>query len=330
MDPALRKFLDQGVVPAIDPGMPNHEIVRMRRAVMMDALAARGVIADLPNNVKTRDITIPSQLKARLYLPPDGARLDAARLDEAKLDELGPLPVMVYMHGGGWVVGSIETHDPFCRLLCEAAGVQILSLDYRLAPENPFPAALEDVLSAFAWTVQNAADLGGDVRRILLGGDSAGANLAAVAANRLCAADRARPAALMLLYPVADHPSAEHESYTERGQGCGLDAWLMRWFWDQYVPEAWAGNAEVSPLRLGRVPALPATLVATAEYDPLRDEGVLYAEKLKTAGVEMTHMHAADMHHNFPVHPGTVALFPQSVWALREIATWVRDVMRAT
>lgn len=330
MDSALRNFLDQVAVPAIDPGMPNHEIVRMRRAVMMNALTARGVIADLPNNVTAHDVMISPHLKARLYLPPGGARLDAARLDDAKLDGLRPLPVMVYMHGGGWVVGSIETHDPFCQLLCEAAGVQILSLDYRLAPEHPFPAALEDVVAAFAWAQEHAASFGGDPQRILLGGDSAGANLAAVTANRLCAADGVKPAALMLLYPVADHPSAEHESYKERGQGCGLDAWLMRWFWDQYVPEASAGNAEVSPLRLERVPALPPTLVATAEYDPLRDEGVLYAEKLKTAGVKVTRMHAADMHHNFPVHPGTVALFPQSVAALREIATWVRDVMRAT
>lgn len=330
MDPALRKFLDESAAPAVDPHMQNDEIVRMRRAVMTNALATRVAIPGLPNNVMARDVEISPQLNARLYSPPDAARLDEAGFDATKSEPRGTLPVMVYMHGGGWVVGSIETHDPFCRLFCEAAGVQILSLGYRLAPEHPFPAALEDVLAACAWVVEHAASFGGDPRRILLGGDSAGANLAAVTANRLCAADGVRPAALMLLYPVADHPSAEHGSYKERGQGCGLDAWLMRWFWDQYVPASLAENAEVSPLRLERVPALPPTLVATAEYDPLRDEGVQYAEKLKSLGVEVTHIHAADMHHNFPVHPGTVALFPQSVAALREIAAWIRNAMRST
>lgn len=314
MDAALRKYLDETAVPAPDPRMTNEETVRMRRGIMMKALEGRSAIAGLPNHVEARDVNIVGELTARLYTPPGGAK---------------PLPVLVYMHGGGWVVGSTETHDPFCRLLCDAADVMILSLNFRLAPEHPFPAALEDVLDAFAWAAEHAADFGGDAQRILLGGDSAGANLAAVAANRICtAADGVKPAAQMLLYPVTDHPSAGHGSYTERGSGCGLDAGLMRWFWDQYVTEAQAGDAEVSPLRLAKLPALPPTLIATAEYDPLRDEGIAYAEKLKAAGIQVTHLHAADMHHNFPVHPGTVARFPQSIAALHEFAEWLKATVR--
>lgn len=221
------------------------------------------------------------------------------------------------------------THDPFCRLLCVAAGVLILAVEYRLAPEHPYPAGLEDTLTAYRWAANHAPDFGGDTQRLALGGDSAGANLAAVAANRIYAEGKApQPAALMLLYPVMDHPSAGHASYRERGTGCGLDASRMEWFWALYAAGVSPDNPEVSPLRMNAVPALPPTLVATAEYDPLRDEGVKYAEKLRAAGIAVTHMHSADMHHNFPVHPGTVMRFPQSVETLEEFAAWLKATMQ--
>src|SRR6185437_1787673 len=171
---------------------------------------------------------------------------------------------------------------------------------------------------------------GGDARRLVLGGDSAGANLAAVAANRICAQKAVeRPAAVMLLYPVVDHPSAGHASYRERGTGCGLDASRMVWFWDLYAAGVSPENPEISPLRIDVLPALPPLLVATAEYDPLRDEGVKYAKKLRTGGNAVMHMHASDMHHNFPVHPGTVMRFPQSVNALKEFAAWLKATERS-
>ena len=316
MDAELRRYLDElsAAAPALD-GVTDTERLRIRRAVMIDALENRGEISGLPNRVEARDVTMAQGLAGRLYTPPDAE---------------APLPVLVYLHGGGWAAGSVETHDPFCRLLCAAAGAMILSVEFRLAPEHPYPAGLEDTLAAYHWAGEHAPGFGGDARRLALGGDSAGANLAAVAANRICAEREApQPAALMLLYPVMDHPSAGHASYRERGTGCGLDASRMEWFWALYAAGVSPDNPEISPLRMNAVPALPPTLVATAEYDPLRDEGVKYAELLRAAGIAVTHLHAADMHHNFPVHPGTVMRFPQSVKALKEFAAWLKAAMQA-
>lgn len=315
IDPALRQYLDS-IVPQVPATKPpsDAERVQIGRALMIKARELRGDIPGLPNRVKTRNVTISANITGRLYLPHDA---------------IAPLPVLVFAHGGGWVVGSVETHDPFCRLLSEAAGIVILSVEYRLAPEHPFPAALEDVMAAYQWTAAHAESFGGDPTRLALGGDSAGGNLAAVTANNICAIGKVvQPAALMLLYPVTDHPSAMHLSYAENATGYGLDADLMRWFWTQYAPGNSPTDPNTSPLRLPTVPNLPPTLVTTAEYDPLRDEGTAYAEKLLEAGVSVTHMHAPDMHHNFPVHPGTVARFPQSIAALNDIAQWLRETLR--
>jgi acetyl esterase len=159
-----------------------------------------------------------------------------------------------------------------------------------------------------------------------LGGDSAGANLAAVAANKLSAAGQG-PAlrALLLLYPVTDYSPANHPSFTENATGYGLEAPGMRWFWEQYAPGVSPKDPDASPLQLPELPALPPALVATAEYDVLRDEGIAYAHKLEAAGVAVTHLHAPDMHHNFPVHPATVARFPQSDAALAAFAAWLKE-----
>ena len=313
-DAAVRRLLDEqaAAAAAVAPpaGATNEERVRMARALMMRALESRVSIAGLPNGVETREVEIASGLNARIYLPPGEAL---------------PRPVMVYTHGGGWVIGAVATVDPFCRLLSEAAGVIIVSVEYRLAPEHPYPAALEDTLAAFDWVAAHAHEWGGDASRLALGGDSAGANLAAVTANRLCAepgADALR--AQLLLYPVTDHPSADHPSYPENATGYGLEANTMRWFWELYAPGASADDTGLAPLRLLDVPALPPTLVTTAQYDVLRDEGVAYAQKLKAAGVAVTHLHASDMGHNFPVTPSQVVRFAQGVQTLGEIATWLK------
>jgi len=313
MDAELRRYLNNLDVPNLD-GATTAEGVRIRRAQMAKALEDRGAIPGLPNGVEARDLTMAQGLTARLYTPPDAK---------------APLPVLIYLHGGGWAIGPVKTHDPFCRLLCAAASVRILSVEYRLAPEHPYPAGQEDTLAAYNWAAEHAPTFGGDARRLALGGDSAGANLAAVAANRICAQGGVeRPAALLLLYPVMDHPSAGHASYRERGTGCGLDASRMEWFWDMYALGIPPENPEISPLRMDVLPVLPPSLVATAEYDPLRDEGVKYADKLHAAGNAVTHLHAKDMHHNFPVHPGTVMRFPQSVHALKEFAAWLQAMMK--
>ena len=310
-DPALRSFLD-GQTPSPLPDT-DEELVKARRMLLERALATRTSIAGLPNEVVTRDVTILDSLRGRLYTPPDSAM---------------PLPVLVYLHGGGWVAGSVATHEPFCCLLSKAANVIVLSVEYRRAPEYPHPAALEDALTAAVWAKDNAANWGGDARRLALGGDSAGGQLAAAAANRLCATPGEEfLRALLLLYPVTDYPDANHPSYIENATGYGLEAKLMRWFWEQYAQGAAADDPDMSPLRLHKLPTLPPTLIATSEYDVLRDEGIAYADRLRGSGAVVTHMHAPDMNHNFAVHPATVARFPQSQTALSRIAEWLRTTL---
>jgi acetyl esterase len=314
IDPELRRFLDEQAA-ALGPSveMTDEARTRMLRQRMVRALESRTSIPGLPNQVEMCQVEIAAGLPARLYLPP--------RPEE-------PLPLLVYLHGGGWVAGSVATHDPFCRLLSEAAQVVIASIEYRMAPEHPYPAAVDDTLAAVQWAHQHAGECGGDVTRLALGGDSAGANLAAVVANRLCATAGNLPLrALLLLYPVTDSPQACHPSYIENATGYGLEAKLMRWFWRQYAPGVSPADPDVSPLQLHKVPALPPTLVTTAEYDVLRDEGLAYAQKLAAAGVAVTRQHAPDMHHNFPVHPATVARFPQCDAALTHIAAWLRATL---
>ncbi len=173
IDAALRSFLDaQAAAPGTPAPASNEELVSTRRALLVRALESRASIPGLPNKVETRDVTISGTLTGRVYTPPGGSET---------------LPVLVYLHGGGWVAGSVATHDPFCRLLSVAAGVIIASVEYRLTPEHPHPAALDDAVAAVRWAANNAAQWGGDPSRLALGGDSAGGHLAAAAANRLCA-----------------------------------------------------------------------------------------------------------------------------------------------
>ena len=314
IDQALRRFLDEQAAALGAPvEMTDEARTRWLRQRMVRALESRTSIPGLPNQVEMREMEIAPGLLARLYIP--------TRAD-------GPLPMLVYLHGGGWVAGSVATHDPFCRLLSGAAEVIIASIEYRMAPEHPYPAAVDDTLTAVQWAHQHAGEWGGDVNRLALGGDSAGANLAAVAANRLCATAGKHPLrALLLLYPVTDSPQAGHPSYIENATGYGLEANIMRWFWQQYAPGISPADPDVSPLQLQKLPPLPPTLVTTAEYDVLRDEGLAYAQKLEAGGVAVTHLHAPDMHHNFPVHPGTVARFPQCDAALADIAGWLRTML---
>ena len=321
IDAALRRLLDEQATALAALGsfakMTESERVQLRRSLMLRALASRTGIRGLPNGVESRELMLDDahvQLPARLYRPPG---------------EVQPPALLVYAHGGGWVAGSIETHDPFCRLLCAIARVAILSVEYRLAPEHPYPAALDDIARALRVAACSATQWGVDGTRLGLGGDSSGANLAAVTAHHWCGTSEIALRALLLLYPVTDHPRHEHHSYGENATGYGLEASAMRWFWDQYAPGVSADDPDVSPLRLARLPPLPPTLITTAEYDVLRDEGVEYAHKLLAAGIELTHLHAPEMHHNFPVHPATVARFPQCEAALGQIGAWLKRTLGA-
>ena len=310
IDRKLRRFLDQLAATAAPLPEDPAERVQLARQRMVSALESRGSIAGLPNGVTTSDLEAGPGLAVRLYHPA-GAAL--------------PRPVLVFLHGGGWVLGSIATHDPFCRLLAEAGQVIVASVEYRLAPEFRCPAQLEDTLAALAWAYRHAADWGGDPERLMLGGDSAGGNLAALAARDWLSRGPGHALhALMLLYPATDLPDGDHRSYRENGTGYGLELALMEWFWAQYFPEPRAGDVRPAPLRLPPTPGFPPTLITTAEYDVLRDEGIAYVARLQQAGVAVTHLHSPDMHHNFPVNPGTVMRFPQCEETLDQIGAWLR------
>jgi acetyl esterase len=196
----------------------------------------------------------------------------------------GPFGLHVFFHGGGWVIGDLDTHDADCRELCVGAGVVVVAVDYRLAPEHPFPAAPEDCYAATVWAAEHAGELGARPGPISVGGDSAGGNLAAVVS--LLARDRGGPeiALQLLVYPVTD-AAMDTASFTENGDGYMLTAEGMHWFWDHYCTEADRTDPRASPMRAPDLSGLPRALVMTAEYDPLRDEGEAFARRLQEAGV---------------------------------------------
>ena len=216
-------------------------------------------------------------------------------------DPGGPEPTgaLVYFHGGGWVVGDLETHDAYCRSVAAASGVTVVAVDYRLAPEHKYPAAVDDCFAATCWIAEHGEQLGIDTARIGVGGDSAGGNLAAVVT--LLARDRGGPPLRLqlLLYPVADF-SFDTESYEENADGFLLTRDAMRWFWDLYLPDAAAGaGPSASPLRAGDLSNVPPALVITAQYDPLRDDGQAYADRLRAAGVPVDHTCYGGVIHGF-------------------------------
>jgi acetyl esterase len=195
-----------------------------------------------------------------------------------------PFPIAVWFHGGGWVVGTLDTYDPLCRALAAAVPAVVVAVDYRLAPEHRFPAAVEDAYAATLWASRNAAELGGAQHRLAVAGDSAGGNLAAVVA--LGARDRGGPAIgfQLLVYPALD-AAADTPSWREHAEGFHLTAAGMRWYWDHYLGGADGAAPDASPLRAAFFGGLPPALVITAEHDVLRDEGEAYAARLEQAGV---------------------------------------------
>jgi len=209
------------------------------------------------------------------------------------------LPVLVYLHGGGWTICSIETHDPTCRELANGAGCVVVSVEYRLAPEHRFPAAPEDCYAALGWVARHAASLGGDPARIAMGGDSAGGNL--TAAVSLMARDRGGPRLVhqLLVYPVTDH-AFDTDSYRENAEGWLLTRETMQSFWGHYLGREEDGrHPYASPLRAPDLAGLPPAHVITAEYDPLRDEGEAYARRLAAAGVPVVQRRYDGMIHGF-------------------------------
>jgi acetyl esterase len=233
--------------------------------------------------------------------------------------------VCVYLHGGGWVIGSIESHDAPCRELAARSGCAVVSVEYRLSPETPFPGPVDDCVAATEWIAAHGEELGVDGSRLAIGGDSAGGNLAAVVCQ--VAKQRGGPAiaAQILVYPATDH-GYETQSCIDNAEGYLLTMDAMHWFTGHYLGGdlSKAGDPLASPLRAGDVSGLPPALVITAEFDPLRDEGEAYGRKLEAAGVPVTiHRYDGQIH-------GFVGLFPlvdAGRDALQEMAEAVRAAL---
>ena len=236
----------------------------------------------------------------------------------------GPFPVIVFFHGGGWVLFHLDTYDPICTHLCTASACIVVSVDYRLAPENKFPAATDDCLAATRWIAVHCTEWNGDPDRIFLAGDSAGGNLATVTAIRI--RDECGPTlkGQVMIYPVTDYFEPEKLSYVEFADGFGLTKNDMFWFWDKYLEnKADALSPNASPLRVPSLSGLPPALVIVSGYDPLRDEGIAYANRLKEAGNPVTLSVYHDMIHGFISYLG---ILKQGDTAIKEIAGWIEKI----
>jgi acetyl esterase len=238
---------------------------------------------------EVRRVEVPGAngpIPSRLYVPPLPAPEAAA-------------PLLVYYHGGGWVIGDLDMYDDLCRLIATAAGCRVLSVDYRLAPEHPFPEPLEDAFAAFEWTAANAASLGADPRRIGVGGDSAGGNMAAVVAQMAVEGGGARPAMQLLFYPVTD-ATGDTRSRRLFSEGFILTKADMDKFEAAYLPPGVdASNQRISILQCPDLKGLPPAYVATAGFDPLRDEGEAYALRMRDCGVRVALRRHSGLIHTF-------------------------------
>ena len=299
LDPIIAQMLELG------KGQPALETLSVAEARAGMALRVEAVRPFAPVAVDTQDLSIPTKagpLPVRLDTP-HGAQ--------------HPLPTLVWLHGGGWVLGSIETHDNVCRFLSTHGPLLVISVDYRLAPEAKAPAQQQDAAAALHWAAANAAAHGGDPARLLVGGDSAGGNLAALAALAT-RADGPALAGQLLVYPVTDFPADAHASYAENAE-FGLSREAMEWFWAHWLPDTSAPDATTAPLRAADLSGLPPAYVITASHDVLRDEGLAYAGRLHAAGVETVHDHVDGTIHGFFSMGG---LAPIATETLNRAARW--------
>ncbi len=269
-------------------GRPPYETLAPAEARQFSRNARAVLAPEPPEMGAVRDIKIGEggAIPARLYRPL-GSAPNAA------------LPALIYFHGGGWVIGDLDTHDVVCRQIANGSGGAVVSVDYRLAPEHKFPAAVEDAIAATAWIAAHGATLGIDTARLAVGGDSAGGNLAAVVA--LDARDRNGPKLFQqtLIYPATES-TMSHPSHERFAEGLLLTRPTMKWFLGHYLRGAEdLADWRVSPLRATSLANLPPALVLTAGYDPLCDEGEDYAARLAAAGVPVTRVRVEGMIHGF-------------------------------
>jgi len=280
LDPAAQALLDAAAAGGLPP---------VYRVSIDEARTRmhRGFTSGEPEPIaEMRDFTVSSSdgpVGVRLYHP----------------EPTTALPLVVFFHGGGWTVNDLDTHDRICSVLAKEASVAVVSVDYRLSPEYRYPAAIDDAETAYRWLSTHAAELGADASRIAVAGDSSGATVAVALALRIRDSGGAPPRFQLLFYPVTDYLEPETRSYIERGAGYSLSKPFMEWAWKNYLPSDWSrDDPYLFPLRAD-LAGLPPALVMTAEYDPLRDEGVAFARALETAGVPVEHVHADDQMHGF-------------------------------
>jgi acetyl esterase len=301
LDPKVRAALD--AAPVGDFRTQGFEGVRTN----FNAMAAKLPKPD-EKIAGIEDRSLPGGLKVRIYRP------------EGK----GPFAALLFFHGGGWVVGDLDSHDHVCLSLCRRAGVAVISVDYRLSPETPFPGALDDCDAALRWASERAAELGIDPKRIAVGGDSAGAQLAIGLALRVGAKGGPPIAFQLLIYPVTDR-NFETESYREFASGFGLTRNNMSWFWECYLPDGGTLPVEAAPLRALTLKGLPPAFVLTAEFDILRDEGEAFARRLHKEGVPVRGVRIQGMNHGFI---RMAAVYPQADHAVTECAKALSDALR--
>ena len=308
LDPQVKKLLEQ-----MDrANIPSYEELTPKQARSQMLIGSK--FTDRPQDVyASEDRSVPGPdgpVPIRVYRPSGDDNL----------------PVVVFFHGGGWIMGSIQTHNAYCRALTNAAGMVVVSVDYRLAPEHKFPAGAEDAFAATRWVVENSSLLGVDPQRMALAGDSAGGNLAA--AVTLMNRDRgvSQPMFQVLIYPVMNY-DFDTTSYHENADGYHLTRSGMMWGWRHYLDNVEDGHSPyASPLRADNLQGLPPALVITAQFDPLRDEGEAYAEKLRVCGVPVTLRRYDGMIHGFARRIGMLTRADE---ALQEIAAALHAALGA-
>jgi acetyl esterase len=303
MDPKAQivgEFVKSIRVPGYFPPLPELRQQLRTMVTLMDEPA--------PGLPRVEDVRLPGpagDIPARVYATSVGT----------------PLPAVAYFHGGGWVQGDLETHHGLCARLAKHAGVLVLAVDYRLAPEHKFPAAVEDCLAAYRWLRTRGAELGADPARVAVAGDSAGGNLSAVVSQLTAAGGTPVPTCQVLIYPAVDF-SFDTDSHRELVDGHVITRDRILWYAEQYLRgEADKTDLRASPLRAKSLAGQPPALVVTAGFDPLRDEGRLYAERLGADGVDAIHREYPGQIHAFV---SLTKAIPQGMACTLEIAEYLR------
>jgi acetyl esterase len=303
MDPKAQivgEFVKSIRVPGYFPPLPELRQQLRTMVTLMDEPA--------PDVPRVEDIRIPGPagaLPARVYAPTAGS----------------PLPAVAYFHGGGWVQGDLETHHGLCARLAGLAGVLVVAVDYRLAPEHKFPAAVDDCLAAYRWLRARGHEIGADAARVAVAGDSAGGNLSAVVSQLAAAAGTPVPTCQVLIYPAVDF-SLETDSHRELVDGHVIPRDRIVWYMEQYLrDEGDKADLRASPLRAASLAGQPPTLIVTAGFDPLRDEGRAYADRLAQAGVDVVHREYPGQIHAFV---SLTKAIPQGLACTQEIAEYLR------